>query len=103
MAEKKYLDYSGTDLLWRKILKLVNKKLDSVTNSDDSIRVSNSREIAVNISQSENNLLQLKPGEGLYVEAPQKMHVLRFGANQIYVYDGSQDVTVPVYMGEIHE
>ena len=102
MAEK-YLDYSGTDLLWRKIIKLLNKKIDSVTNSDDSIKVSNNREIAVKISQSENNLLQLKPGEGLYVQGTGKMHVLKFGANQVYEYDGSKDVTVPVYMGEIEE
>ena len=29
-----------------------------------------------------------------------KMHKLTFGANQQYVYDGSKDVTVPVYMGQ---
>lgn len=28
-------------------------------------------------------------------------HTLTFGANQTYVYDGSADVTVPVYMGTI--
>ena len=28
-------------------------------------------------------------------------HTLTFGADQTYVYDGSADVTVPVYMGEI--
>ena len=27
------------------------------------------------------------------------LHKLTFGADQAYVYDGSQDVTVPVYMG----
>lgn len=26
-------------------------------------------------------------------------HKLTFGANEVYVYDGSQDVTVPVFMG----
>lgn len=28
-----------------------------------------------------------------------KLHKLTFGADQAYVYDGSEDVTVPVYMG----
>lgn len=28
-------------------------------------------------------------------------HKLTFGNNGIYVYDGSQDVTVPVYTGEL--
>jgi len=102
MAEK-YLDYSGTDLLWRKIIKLLNKKIDSVTNSDDSIQITNNREIAVKISQSEDNLLQLKPGQGLYVKAPDKMHKLTFGSDKNYVYDGSEDVTVPVYGGKYDE
>lgn len=30
-----------------------------------------------------------------------KLHKLTFGAGQEYVYDGSEDVTVPVYMGAI--
>ena len=29
------------------------------------------------------------------------MHKLTFGADQEYVYDGSKDVTVPVYMGSV--
>lgn len=29
------------------------------------------------------------------------MHKLTFGANGAYVYDGSQEVTVPVYTGTI--
>ena len=28
-------------------------------------------------------------------------HTLTFGANQNFIYDGSSDVTVPVYMGTI--
>ncbi len=36
------------------------------------------------------------------VSSEQKeMHKLTFGADQEYVYDGSEDVTVPVYMGTI--
>lgn len=30
------------------------------------------------------------------------LHKLTFGADQEYVYDGSKDVTVPVYMGDIN-
>jgi len=95
MAEK-YLDYSGTDLLWRKILKLLNKKIEKVENSDESINVTGNNKIAVNISASETNNLSLV-NDGLYV--PNKMHTLTFGAHQEFVYDGSKDVTVPEYDG----
>ena len=30
-------------------------------------------------------------------------HALTFGMDQAYRYDGSADVTVPVYMGEVHQ
>ena len=100
MAEiKHYLDYSGTDELWKRIVKLCNKKLESVTNADDSIVVTENRKIAVKISESEGNRLELKPN-GLYVKPASVMHKLTFGADQEYVYDGSEDITVPVYMGE---
>lgn len=102
MAEK-YLNDSGVELLWRKIIKLLNRKIESVESADDSISVTNKNEVSVRISSSENNLLQLIPGQGLYVQAPSKMHKLTFGAGQEYVYDGSEDVTVPVYNGEYHE
>ena len=95
MAEK-YLDYSGTDLLWRKILKLLNKKLESIENSDESIKITDNNKIAVNISASETNNLTLVK-DGLYV--PNKMHKLVFGAHQEFVYDGSEDITVPEYDG----
>jgi len=95
MAEK-YLDYSGTDLLWRKILKLLNKKIEKVENSDESINVTGNNKIAVNISASETNNLSLA-NDGLYV--PNKMHKLIFGAHQQFVYDGSEDVIVPEYDG----
>ena len=100
MAERKrYLDYSGTDELWKRIVKLCNKKLDSVTNADDSIVVTDKNKIAVRISKSENNLLKVKAGEGLSVES-MVMHKLTFGGSQQFVYDGSKDVTVPVYEGQ---
>ena len=57
------------------------------------------------VSNAEGNILQMKTGEGeegLYVPAlPPVLHKLRFGAGEIYEYDGTEDVTVPVYMGEI--
>lgn len=95
MAEK-YLDYSGTDLLWKKILTLVNKKVTPVKNADKSIKLVDDNVIAVNISESESNNLSLI-NDGLYV--PNKMHNLVFGAHQQFVYDGSEDVTVPEYDG----
>ena len=102
MASNKFLDYSGVETLWRKIRERYDKKLDSVTNHDDSIEVTNGREISVKVSSSETNLLQVKPNEGLYV--PNKMHKLTFGAGGEFVYDGSEDITVPVYDGghDIH-
>ena len=102
MAEK-FLNYSGTDLLWKRITKLIDKKTMSIKNADDSIQVTANNEIAVKISASANNLLQLKSGEGLYVKAPDKMHTLKFGTNQIFEYDGSKDVIVPIYLGDINE
>ena len=101
MAEK-YLNDSGVELLWRKINKLLKRKIEEVEPLNDSINVSDKNKITVNISASESNLLQLKPGEGLYV--PNKMHKLTFGAEKEFVYDGSEDITVPVYDGrhDIH-
>lgn len=34
--------------------------------------------------------------------AQRTAHTLTFGANQEYIFDGSQDVTVPVYDGTIY-
>ena len=98
MAEK-YLDYSGVDLLWKRILKLLDKKMNLLVNEDGSIVITDKNQISVNISASENNLLTLIPGEGLYAQAPSKMHKLTFGAGGEFVYDGSEDITIPVYDG----
>lgn len=98
MAEK-YLNYSGTDLLWKKLIKLLEKKIDNIESFDDSITVTDKNKLSVNISVSEDNLLKLIPGEGLFAQAPSKMHKLTFGAGGEFVYDGSEDVTVPVYDG----
>jgi len=96
MAEEKYLNYSGTDLLWKKILILINKKTSPVKSADESIKIIDDNVIAVNISESETNNLKLTDN-GLYV--PNKMHNLTFGAHQQFVYNGSEDVTVPEYDG----
>lgn len=83
-----------------------SKYLTSVTNHDDSVEVFDDREIAVKLSNAEGNILQVKTDEGeegLYVPTsqPVRMHKLTFGADQAYVYDGSEDVTVPVYDGTV--
>ena len=101
MAEDKYLDKSGVELLWLKIKKLVDKKIDKVESADETITVTNKNKIAVRISTSEGNLLSVKPGEGLYASRP-VLHKLTFGSNKDYVYDGTEDVTVPVYDGKIN-
>lgn len=36
------------------------------------------------------------------IEAKKLQHKLTFGAGQAYVFDGSEDVTVPVYAGAIY-
>lgn len=57
------------------------------------------------VSSAAGNILQMKTDEGeegLFVPSfPYVLHKLRFGAGEVYEYDGTQDVTVPVYMGEI--
>ena len=88
----RYLDYSGTDELWKRIVRLCDKKIESVTNFDDSIVVSDKRRIKVKISESEDNQLKLK--QGLYVP---KNHTLSFGP---YKYDGTEDISVTIYDGE---
>ena len=37
MAGKRFLDYAGVETLWDKIRKRYDKKLDSVTNKDETI------------------------------------------------------------------
>ena len=103
--KNKWLDYSGTELLWDRIRKRYDKKLDRVVSQDDSVRVISNNRIAVQVSGAKDNILQLNtiPGEkGLYVPRPTQ-HKLKFGMDQEYIYDGSEDVTVPVYMGDVEK
>lgn len=97
MTGRKYLDTSGVETLWRKIRERYDKKLDSVTNRDSSIEVTSGREIAVKVSSTDDNLLEVKQ-DGLYSSRP-VLHKLTFGADQEYIYDGTEDITVPVYDG----
>lgn len=103
--DEEYLDYEGVEQFWDRIKRRYDKKLDSVTNRDESIKVTNKREIAVQISDEEDNILQLMTEygkKGLYVPRTKSLeHKLTFGAGEKYVYDGSEDVTVPVYQGDI--
>ena len=107
VVEKKFLDSVGLKYLWEKIKKRYDSKLDSVVGKDNSITVQDSRRIGVKISKATGNTLQLKNKqgeEGLYVPTPPTNHKLTFGvAEKQYVYDGSKDVTVPVYTGDINE
>ena len=106
--DEKYLDYEGVEQFWDRIKRRYDNKLESVTNRDDSIKVTNKREIAVQISDEEDNMLRLMADygkkKGLYVPPVKSMpHKLTFGAGEEFVYDGSEDITVPVYLGEINE
>lgn len=96
---KKYLDYSGVELLWKRIKKLTENQIGKIEADDGSISVRDKNKIKVNISKSEGNSLELKQ-DGLYASRA-AISKLTFGADKEYVYDGTEDVTVPVYMGEI--
>lgn len=101
MANKpnRWLDYVGLELLWSRIKKRYDKKLDSVESHDSSIRVVSGRRIAARISDAENNAIEVKQ-DGLYVNSVPTLHTLTFGAKEEYTYDGTKDVTVPVYDGD---
>jgi hypothetical protein len=95
--ENKFLDYSGVELLWLKIKQLTDKKLEKVESNDSSIVVKDRNKISVRLSASEGNTLSVEQ-DGLYSGIP-ALHKLTFGSDQQYVYDGTEDVTVPVYDG----
>ena len=107
MAQEKnrWADYLSVEYLWDRIRKRYDKKLDNVVSHDASVKVTGNNRVSVNISAAEGNQLQLnKTGDkGLYVAPAPKQHKLIFGADQEYIYDGSEDVTVPVYKGDYNE
>ena len=66
--------------------------------TSESIVITDGYELVIKLSPKEDNILQLLTTageEGLYVP---KMHKLTFGS---FEYDGSEDVTVPVYDGSV--
>ena len=56
---KRFVDYGGLERFWVRITQRYDKKLDSVTSSDDSIKVDSDRIISVRISPDEDNLLSV--------------------------------------------
>ena len=52
------------------------------------------------IDTEENVMYYWNGTEYVSITGITRLHTLTFGADQAYVYDGTQDVTVPVYMGE---
>ena len=102
MGLRKFVDYNGLQRFWLRITQRYDKKLDSVTNKDESIEVDSGREISVRVSSTQDNLLSVEKGKGLYVKKP-VLHKLTFGSDKDYVYDGSEDVTVPVYGGQYED
>ena len=97
MKLKKFVSYANLELFWKRIKERYDKKLDSVTNKDETIRVSSGREISVRVSSNKNNVLTVDKDKGLYVPKNKK---LAFGP---YEYDGSQEVVVTVYDGEYND
>lgn len=84
-----------------------NEKISSVEGADDSIEVTSGRQIAVKISTASNNALQVietKGEEGLFVppaaSTPQNEKLI-FGGYGHFVYDGTAEVTVPIYTGQL--
>jgi len=105
VVEKRFLDSIGVRQLWERITQRYDSKLDSIEADDSSVSIKNKNRIKVKISKADDNVLQLKHKqgeEGLYVPSSPKNHKLTFGvAEKQYVYDGSEDVTVPVYTGDV--
>ena len=66
---KKFLNSTGVGHLWDKIKERYDSKLDSVSAADDSIVVTNLKDIQVQISAEADNRLQVKTtgNKGLYV------------------------------------
>ena len=69
--------------------------------SDTSLEVDEDGKLDVKVSDKADNILQkiVSGDKGLYVP---KNKTLTFGSNQAYTYDGTEDVNVPVYQGQIN-
>lgn len=110
MSEENYKYFGKSSLkeFWERIKKILDRKIEYVTNKDNSVVVADKNRIAVRISPANGNAIEIKniPGEqGLFVpeQASVLQHKLTFGSDQDYVFDGSEDVTVPVYQGGYNE
>ena len=100
MSIKKFATYEAIERLWLRITQRYDKKLDSVANGDETITVSSGRVISVRVSSRKDNILQVDKHKGLFVPKNKK---LTFGSDKNYVYDGTEDITVPVYNGEYNK
>ena len=125
MFDGKYADETAILWLWRKINLLFVKKDGNKVLSDINFTAADKAKLDAIEANANNYVLPtassqtlggIKIGNGLTIDengvvsttgqggsvAPGTMHKLRFGMDQVYEYDGSADVTVPVYMGEYH-
>ena len=124
MFEGKYADETAILWLWRKINQLFVLKDGDKVLSDVNFTAADKAKLDAIEAHANNYVLPtassqtlggIKIGSGLTIDengvvsttgggsvSPGTMHKLRFGMNQVYEYDGSADVTVPVYMGEYH-
>ena len=93
----------STNDLTNELKATYDAKLNEIVGADHSVEVSGKNSINVKISQKNGNRLQVittDGEEGLYAPAA-AMHKLTFGSDRAYEYDGSEDITVPVYGGDI--
>lgn len=107
-TNREYFSESGLQRFWRYLKQILDRKIESVSGKDNSINVVDKRKVGVKISPARGNTLKINnfPGEeGLYAESTigRLEHKLVFGADREYVFDGTRDITIPVYMGEITE
>ncbi|MBR6982145.1 MAG: hypothetical protein IKH75_01205 [Ruminococcus sp.] len=88
MAEKHFGKSNLISLIaW--IRKQLSKKLDSVTNHDRTIEVTDRRNVSVRISQAEGNRIQNK--DGVYMSSAPVPNKLIIGEQE---FDGSEEVEV---------
>ena len=103
MSKAQFVSYSALELFWQRLLNRIDK-MYGVKNDDGSIEIGSRNRVSVKLSSASGNILEVKTGneKGLYAAFP-ALHKLIFGAGQTYVYDGTEDVVVPVYNGEYNE
>ena len=83
---------------------IATREIPGIIRIGDGFDIDDTGLLTPKVSQAGDNLLTIKTEEGeegFYVSPP-VLHKLRFGADQVYEYDGSDDVTVPVYLGDFN-